>query len=220
MPAQLPFELYGFWRSSATYRVRVALRWKGLSAHEMPINLDTGEQNQAAFRKINPQGALPALLAPGHAPMTQSMAILEFLEECYPEPRLLPVGLYERARVRSLAALMVSDTHPLVVPRVKKYLLAAGRFDEVAWRAWQVQWFTQGLSIIEQRLSLDAQTGEFCHQDQPTLADICLLSIVKLAGTFHIHVEQIPTVDRIVKNCEALEAFKAAEPNCQVGAPS
>jgi maleylacetoacetate isomerase len=121
MSLQPEFELFAFWRTSATYRVRVALNLKGLIAHERIINLDAGEQRSAAFLAINPMGAIPALVEPGQAPLTQSLAILEFLDEMQPSPALLPTGLHARARVRSLAAMLASDTHPLITPRIKKY---------------------------------------------------------------------------------------------------
>lgn len=215
-----PFELYAFWRSSATYRVRVALNLKGLSAHERIVNLDAGEQRGEEFVKINPLGAIPALLVPGHAPITQSLAILEFLEELQPEPALLPADLHGRARVRSIAGMLASDTHPLVVPRVRKYLAGTHGFDDSAWRAWQLQWFGTGLRAVEQRLATEAVTGTFCHGAQPTMADICLASIVAVMRVFKISVDSTPTIDRIVAACDAHDAFARAAPARQVGAPA
>ncbi|EGF31138.1 Maleylacetoacetate isomerase [Oxalobacteraceae bacterium IMCC9480] len=213
------FELFAFWRTSATYRVRVALNLKGLSAHERIINLDTGEQRSAAFLEINPMAAIPALLEAGQAPLTQSLAILEFLDEMQPLPALLPTGLHARARVRSLAAMLAGDTHPLITPRVKKYLTGTRDFDDAAWRAWQIHWFTTGLQALEQRLASEAGTGLFCHGDTPTSADICLASIIVVARVFKITVADIPTVDRIMASCEALDAFAKADPRRQAGAP-
>ena len=120
MADQPRFELFGFWRTSATYRVRVALNLKGMTAQEHGVNLDAGEQRSKAFLEINPLGAIPALVEKGHAPLTQSLAILEFLNEVTPEPPLLPADPYGRSRVRSIAAALAADTHPLIVPRVKK----------------------------------------------------------------------------------------------------
>jgi len=122
------FTLHAFWRTSATFRVRVALNLKGMVAHEHLINLDAGEQHSAAYRQINPMGGIPALVEPDHPPITQSLAILEFLEETQPLPLLLPSDRRGRARVRSLAGMLASDTHPLITPRVKKYLTTAGVF--------------------------------------------------------------------------------------------
>ena len=217
---QPPFELFAFWRTSATYRVRVALNLKGLAAHERIVDLDAGEQRSEAFLKVNPMGAIPALLVPGHAPITQSLAILEFLDEFQPAPPLLPADLHGRARVRSIANMLAADTHPLITPRVKKYLTSTGGFDDAAWRAWQVQWFTTGLAAVEQRLAGEAATGVFCHGDAPTLADILLASITAVMRVFKVTVAGTPTIDRIVASCDAHEAFAKAAPSRQVGAPA
>ncbi|MDB5972967.1 MAG: Maleylacetoacetate isomerase [Hydrocarboniphaga sp.] len=217
------FELFSFWRTSATYRVRVAFNLKGVVAEETNIDLDAGEQRGDAFLKINPMAAIPALIdrqaGPGHTPLTQSLAILEFLDETYPAPALLPGDAHGRARVRSLAAMLAADTHPLITPRVKKYLVTAGKFDDAAWRAWQIHWFGTGLQALEQRLSAEPETGVFCHGDGPTLADICLASIVVVMRVFKIQVDGIPTVQRIMAACEQLEAFSKADPRRQLGAP-
>ena len=217
---QPTFELFAFWRTSATYRVRVALNLKGLAAHERIVDLDAGEQRSEAFLKVNPMGAIPALLVPGHAPITQSLAILEFLDEFQPAPPLLPADLHGRARVRSIANMLAADTHPLITPRVKKYLTSTGGFDDAAWRAWQVQWFTTGLAAVEQRLAGEAATGVFCHGDAPTLADILLASIIAVMRVFKVTVAGTPTIDRIVATCDAHEAFAKAAPSRQVGAPA
>ena len=217
------FELFSFWRTSATYRVRVAFNLKGVQPQEHNVNIDAGEQRSDAFLKINPMGAIPALVDrdPGQSPtpLTQSLAILEFLDETYAAPPLLPADAHGRARVRSLAAMLAADTHPLVTPRVKKYLTTAGHFDDAAWRAWQIHWFSTGLQALEQRLANEPQTGTFCHGDTPTLADICLASIVVVMRIFKIEVAGIPTVMRIMAACERLDAFTKADPTRQVGAP-
>jgi maleylacetoacetate isomerase len=219
MAAQPDFELYGFWRTSATYRVRVALNLKGLEAQERVINLDKGEQLSTDFLKINPLGAIPALIGKSHAPLTQSTAILEFLDETHPTPPLLPSDPHGRARVRSLAAMLAGDTHPLITPRVRKYLTTVGGFDETKLRAWLVHWFTVGLQAVERRLVAEPGTGTFCHGDQVGIADICLVSITATMKVLKIEVADIPTIDRIVARCEAMEAFAKADPMKQVGAP-
>ena len=217
------FELFSFWRTSATYRVRVAFNLKGVQPQEHNVNLDAGEQRSEAFLKINPMGAIPALVdrGPGQSPtpLTQSLAILEFLDETYPAPALLPADAHGRARVRSLAAMLAADTHPLITPRVKKYLTTAGKFDDAAWRAWQIHWFSTGLQALEQRLAGEPGTGTFCHGNTPTLADICLASIVVVMRIFKIEVAGIPTVLRIMAACEQLDAFAKADPSRQAGAP-
>jgi maleylacetoacetate isomerase len=219
MAPQPDFELYGFWRTSATYRVRVALNLKGLHAHEHVINLDTGEQLSEAFLKINPLGAIPALIEPGHAPLTQSTAILEFLDETHPAPPLLPSDPHGRARVRAIAAMLAGDTHPLITPRVRKYLATVGGFDDAAVRAWLVHWFTTGLNAVEKRLVAESATGTFCHGDQVGIADICLASITATMRAIKIPLPDVPTIAAIVARCEAMDAFAKADPMQQVGAP-
>ncbi len=218
------FDLYIYWRTSAGYRVRVALALKGLTAHERIVDIDAGEHRGEAFLRINPLGGIPALIdtAPGQpgTPITQSLAILEFLDEAQPEPPLLPAGLHGRARVRSLSAMLAADTHPLITPRVKKYLVGNAGFDDARWRAWQVQWFTTGLQAFERRLVTEAETGVFCHGDSVTMADILLASIIAVMRVFKIEVSGIPTIERIMARCEAMEAFAGAAPMRQVGAPA
>jgi maleylacetoacetate isomerase/maleylpyruvate isomerase len=196
---------------------------KSVLAEEHNINIDAGEQRSEAFLKINPMGAIPALIdresGQPTTPMTQSLAILEFIEETYPSPPLLPRDAHGRARVRSLAAMLAGDTHPFVTPRVKKYLTSVGKFDDAAWRAWQIHWFGTGLSALEERLTHEAETGTFCHGDTPTMADICLASIIAVMRVFKIELANIPTVDRIMASCEQLDAFAKADPTRQVGAP-
>ena len=223
MTQQPRFELFSFWRTSATYRVRVALNLKGVPRQERNINLDAGEQRGDAFLKINPLGAIPALIdheaGAASAPLTQSLAILEFLDESYPTPALLPADPHGRARVRSIASMLAADTHPLITPRVKKYLTSEGKFDDAAWRAWQIHWFSTGLRAVEQRLANDTATGTYCHGESVTLADICLASILVVMRVFKIEVAEIPTIDRIMAACEQLDAFSAARPELQDGAP-
>ena len=217
------FELFAYWRSSATYRVRVALNLKGLTVSERLVNLDAGEQRSEAFLRINPLGAIPALIdreTGDESPLTQSLAILEFLEEVHPQVPILPPTPHGRARVRSLAAMLAADTHPLVVPRVVTYLTEAAHLDADAVRAWRANWFTIGLRAFEQRLAREAATGTFCHGDGITIADICLASIKTLLPIFKIEVPDTPTVDRIFAACEAHPAFARASPRRQAGAPS
>ena len=154
-----------------------------------------------------------------HTPLTQSLAILEFLEEIHPLPAILPADAHGRARVRSLAALLAADTHPLITPRVKKYLTGTACFDDAAWRAWQIHWFSTGLQAFEQRLAIEPETGRFCHGDTPTIADICLASVVVVMKVFKIEMAEIPNVLRIMASCAQLDAFAKAEPSRQLGAP-
>ena len=213
-------KLYGYWRSAATYRVRVALRLKGIAAEETAIDLDKGEQDDPAFRALNPQGAVPALIVEGLPPMTQSLAILEYLEERFPDPPLLPSDLDGRARVRSLAGAIACDSHPLIVPRVRTYLMQQEGLDAARWRAWQTQWFGAGLRVMEARLSVEPDTGRFCHGDSPTMADLCLMSCLAGVRAFGLDVGVLPTVERVAAACDALDAFASAAPGRQMGAPA
>jgi maleylacetoacetate isomerase/maleylpyruvate isomerase len=217
------FELFAFWLTSATYRVRVALNLKGLTATEHSINLLEGEQRSESFLKINPLGAIPALIdLEAHTPtppITQSLAILEFLEDIHPANPILPPGAHARARVRSLSNMLVADTHPLIVPRVRNYLTKTLGQDAAAVRAWQIHWFTTGLQAYEQRLQTEAETGTFSHGDTITMADICLASVMAVLPVFKIEVPEIPTIDRIYRALQTHEAFAKASPHLQEGAP-
>ena len=221
MTAAAPsLELYAYWRTSAAFRVRVALNLKGLVATERFVDMDAGEQRSEAFLKINPMGGIPALVEAGHPPITQSLAILEFLEELAPLPPLLPRDLHGRARVRSLAGMLASDAHPLITPRVRKYLTSVGGFDDAAVRAWMHHWLATGLVAFEQRLATESATGRFCHGDVVTMADICLASILAVTRLFKLEFDRLPNVERIVAECDAIDAFARAAPLRQRGAPA
>lgn len=210
--------LFAYWRTSAGYRVRVALALKGLNAQERFVDVDGGELRSPEFLKINPLAAIPAMIDGDGPPLTQSLAILEYLDEIAPEPPLLPADPRGRARVRSIAAMVAADTHPLITPRVRRYLTEAG-FDAAQWKAWQTQWFSTGLKAIEARLASEADTGAFCHGDEVTIADICLASLPAVMQVFGITVADIPTVDRIVARLNEIPAFANADPYRQKGAP-
>jgi maleylacetoacetate isomerase/maleylpyruvate isomerase len=218
------FALYSYWRTSATYRVRVALNLKKLASEEINVDIDKNEQREPAFLAINPLGAIPALIdrAPGASslPITQSLAILEFLEEIEPDPALLPADPWARARVRALAGMMATDTHPLITPRIKKYLTAAGGFDDAKWRAWQTNWFSTGLGAYEECLTKQPGSGRYSQGDSITIADICLASVMVVARVFKIEVTNIPTIDRIMADLESLPEFARADPRRQAGAPA
>ncbi|MBE7219372.1 MAG: maleylacetoacetate isomerase [Caulobacteraceae bacterium] len=205
----LPLQLFGFWRSQATFRVRVALNLKGIAYHETPVDIDSDAIDDPEFRALNPMGAVPALIVDGTA-LTQSMAILEYLEEAHPEPPLLPRDPVGRARVRGLAAIAVADSHPLIVPRIRRYLTEAARFDAGQWRAWQHRWFSAGLAGYEARLANAPETGTYCHGETPGFADICLCGHVAGAKTFEVPLGDYPTVMRIVDHCMAAPAFERA----------
>ena len=213
----MALQMYGFWRSQATFRVRVALNLKGIAYEEIPIDLDKGEQNGEAFRRINPLGGVPALMIDGQ-PLTQSGAILEYLEETYPIPALLPPDALGRARVRALAAIGANDTHPLIVPRIKAYLTKKEGFEPAQWKAWITHWLTVALQGYEARLAEPA-TGTYCHGDSPTTADICLSALYASCKTFGVEVADVPKVDSIVAHCMSQPAFEKAKASNQKDFP-
>lgn len=207
-------QLYGFWRSLATYRVRIALNLKGMQVPELMIDLDKGEQHNPKFRKLNPMGAVPALVMQDGTVLTQSMAILEWIEETERIPPLLPKDPAARARVRALCAITVADTHPLVVPRVQAYL--GESWDEAARMAWNRNWFTKGLEAYEVQVG----PGPFCTGEEPGLADACLASHIAGAQRFGVDLDPYPAVRRIHEACKARPEFTRAHPLRQAGAPA
>ncbi len=213
--------LYGYWRSTAAYRVRIALELKGLAWKSRPVHLlrDGGEQHGAAFRALNPQQLVPALLD-GERVLTQSLAIAEYLDETYPEPPLLPVDPRGRARVRALALTIACDIHPLGNLRVLRQLQRQFGASEAQRGEWSRHWMSQGFAAIEALLADDVATGAFCHGDTPGLADICLVPQVYNARRRNLPLEPYPTVQRIDAACAALEAFRAAAPELQPDAPA
>ena len=212
--------LYGFWRSLASYRVRAALAFKGLDATEVSIDLLMGEQHSEAYRVVNPQSVVPALVIDDGPPLFQSMAILEYLEEEHPQPALLPRDARGRARVRGLAQIVVSDGHPLIVPRIRGYMERELKLDEPARNRWLAHWSLQALEAVEGHLAKERATGRYCHGDTPTLADICLVSqVIGAKNYFNCDVSRVPTVMRVFGECMKVEAFDRALPQKQPDAP-
>ena len=212
-------KLYSYWRSLATYRVRVALNLKGLEVEDINIDLDRGDQNQPDYRAINPMGAVPALVLPGEddaadTVLSQSLAILEWIEETHPAPPLLPAGAAARARVRALCAMTAADTHPLVVPRVQAYLTEQG-WDLPRRVAWNAHWFTKGLEGYEALVG----PGPFIAGIAPGLADICLASHVAGSQRFGVDLAPYANVRHIHDACMAMPEFASAHPLKQAGAP-
>ena len=208
--------LYTYFRSSAAYRVRIALAHKGLAYESVPVHLlrGGGEQLQATYRAVNPAALVPAL-QDGEATLTQSLAILEYLEETHPVPALLPPDALGRARVRTLALSVACDIHPLNNLRVLNYLTGTLGATEAQRTDWMLHWMALGLAAIEAQLVSDAQTGLCCHGDTPTLADCCLVPQVFNARRFGLDLASYPTVRRISEHCEGLAPFQAAHPACQ-----
>ena len=213
-----PLTLHGFWRSLASFRVRIALNLKGIERTELMHDLDAGDQHAPGFRAVNPAGAVPALVDGDGLALTQSLAILEYLEETSPLPPLLPPDPRGRARVRALCAVTVSDSHPLVVPRVQKWLATEWGIEEARRTAWNRHWFGEGLKVYE--ATLPAGAGQFCHGDSVTLADLCLASHVAGAQRFGVDLAPYPTVSRLHAATAALPAFRDAHPLRQPGAPA
>jgi maleylacetoacetate isomerase len=212
--------MYGFWRSAATFRVRAALNLKGLPFEEIMIDLDAGEQNKASYMAINPAASVPALFVDDGAPLTQSLAILEYLEELHPQPALLPADIRGRARVRAIAFSFAADHHPLIVPRVRQYLAEALDADEDQRSAWVRHWLYKGLEQAEARLTREPETGTFCHGDTPSMADLCLMSQIFGARGFGLSIADLPTIERISDACLKLDAIARAAPVHQPGAPT
>lgn len=216
-----PLALYGYWRSSAVYRVRIALNLKELAYDTRPVHLlrDGGEQHDADYRALNPQQLIPCL-TDGERVLTQSMAIMEYLEEMHPEPPLLPADARSRARVRALALAVACDIHPLGNLRVLQYLEANLGVDEAKKLDWSRHWIETGFDALEAMLAGSSATGRYCHGDTPGLADACLVPQAYNALRWKLPLERWPTIARIHAACNELEAFRQAAPETQPDAPA
>jgi maleylacetoacetate isomerase len=213
----MPLALYTYWRSSAAYRVRIGLGLKGLVWTPRPVHLlrDGGQQHGAAYAALNPQELVPTLVH-GDVVLTQSMAILEYLDETFADGvRLLPADAAGRARVRALAQLIACDVHPLNNLRVMQYLSHELTADEAARECWTTHWMLQGFAALEAQLAGSPATGRFCHGDAPGLADCCLVPQLYNARRFNIDLAAWPSLQRIEQACLALPAFAAARPEAQ-----
>ena len=206
-------KLYTFFRSTAAYRVRIALNLKNIDHQLVSVNLLSGEERQAPFSEINPQKLVPVLEHDGKI-LYQSMAILEYLEEKYPEPALLPADSLARAEARALANVIACDIHPLNNLRVLQYLTDTLEIDEEARLAWYHQWLGEGFDAIETRLA-GTCNGRFCFGDEPGLADVMLIPQVYNAFRFDLDMAPYPTIARINAHCLELEAFSRAAPQNQ-----
>ncbi len=207
-------KLYTYFRSSAAFRVRIALNLKGLSYEQAFVHLGKGEHRLPEFAAINPQGLLPALEDDGQL-MRQSLAIIEYLEEKRPNPPLLPKDLRGRARVRALALLVACEIHPLNNPRVLNYLTKSLGRSEDEKNAWYRHWVRDGLAKFESCLNAAAGTGKFCHGDVPTVADCFLVPQIFNARRFDCETTHAPSAMRIFDTCMKLEAFDRAQPSKQ-----
>jgi maleylpyruvate isomerase len=213
-------KLYTYFRSSASYRVRIALNLKGLPYETVPVHLlkDGGQQYSEQYRALNPDGLVPALIddhAGATAAIMQSLAIIEYLEEAYPTPALLPQPAIDRAFVRSVALSIACEIHPLNNLRVLRYLARTLKVGEDDKNAWYRHWVEQGLSALETTLARDARVGVFCYGDQPSLADCFLVPQIFNAQRFKCDLSAMPTIMRIFDACMAQDAFVQASPEQQ-----
>ena len=206
--------LHNYFRSSTSIRVRIALAMKGVDYRYSSYALLKNEHKSDEFLKLNPQGLVPSLETPDGV-VSQSMAILEYLDEVHPEPALLPSAPMDRARVRSLAQIVAMDIHPVNNLRILQYLRAEFNADDIAVKRWFQQWAREGFEALETRLSGEQETGRYCHGDSPTLADICLVSQAINNKRFDVESEPYPTIERIVNSCLELPAFMAGLPDNQ-----
>ncbi len=213
-------KLFSFWRSLATFRVRIALNLKGLTPEVVDVDLMKGRQREGEYRAVNPQMLLPALIDGEGPPLFQSLAIMEYLDETYPQPPLLPKEPRARARVRALAQIVACDSHPLLVPRVREYLEHEFGLDEAQRLKWIRHWIGDALEALETNLAGSRETGRYCQGDAVTIADICLVSHAVGAGFFKHDMAPFPTVRRVVDACMENDAFARAHPLRQPGAPA
>lgn len=209
-------KLYTYFRSSAAYRVRIALNLKGLPYEAIPVHLvrDGGQQNQPDYRARSPLGTVPTLETDA-GNLTQSLAIIEYLDETHPHPALLPATAEGRARVRALAQTIACDIHPVNNLRVLQYLGQQFGVTQAQKDDWYRHWVNEGLAAIEKMLAKHPRTGTFCHGEAPTLADCCLVPQVFNARRFNCPLDALPTIRRIVDACEQLPAFHNAAPAMQ-----
>jgi len=207
-------KLYGYFRSSAAFRVRIALNLKKLTYESTSIHLRRNDQAQPGYRGINPQGLVPSLEIDGHT-LIQSLAIIEYLDETHPEPPLLPPGAADRARVRALAEIVACDIHPINNLRVLRYLAHNYGRSEGDIGTWYNHWIDAGFQAMEALIAPDPRTGEFCHGNDPGLADIALVPQVVNAERYRLDMSPYPTIARIFAHCMQMPAFQAAHPDNQ-----
>ncbi|WP_305805598.1 maleylacetoacetate isomerase [Stenotrophomonas sp. YIM B06876] len=212
-------QLYSYWRSSAAYRVRIGLNLKQLAYTITPVHLvrDGGQQHQSDYAALNPQELVPTLRH-GALVLTQSLAILEYVDEVWPQPALLPADAAGRARVRALAQLVACDIHPLNNLRVMKFFDGTWHVPQSEREDWTLHWMRAGFAALEKMLVGSPHTGRFCHGDGPTLADCCLLPQLYNARRFALDLAPYPTLTRIEQACLALPAFDRARPENQADA--
>ncbi|HET7199591.1 MAG TPA: maleylacetoacetate isomerase [Burkholderiales bacterium] len=207
-------KLYTFFRSSASFRVRIALNHKGLEYEPAAVSLSKGEHLETKYQSVNPQGLVPALEDGGRL-LTQSLAIIEYLDEVHPGPKLLPSDPLDRAYVRALSQIISCEIHPLNNLRVRKYIKTSYRLDDEGVNSWYRHWIAEGFRAMEAFLAQERKHGKYCYRDQVTLADCCLVPQVFNALLYKCDVKPYPAVMRIHEACMKLDAFIRAQPSRQ-----
>ena len=207
-------KLYTFFRSSASFRVRIALNHKGLTYEHAGVSLPKGEHLEGGYKSVNAQGLVPALEDGGRL-LTQSLAIIEYLDEVYPGPKLLPVAPLDRAYVRAFSQIIACEIHPLNNLRTRKYIAKTYKQDEEGVNAWYRHWIAEGFQMMEALLAQEKKHGKYCYRDQVTMADCCLVPQVFNAILDKCELKPYPTVMRIHEACMKLDAFIAAQPSKQ-----
>jgi len=210
----MAIKLYGYFRSSAAFRVRIALNLKKLDYETAAIHLRRNDQTTPDYLAVNPQGLVPTLVD-GERTLIQSLAIVEYLNETYPEPPLLPKEADDRARVRALAEIVACDIHPINNLRVLRHLTHSLGHDEATIASWYNHWIAAGFQALEKLLAEDSRTGKFCHGETPGLADVTLVPQVVNAERYRLDLGPYPTITRIFEGCMKLEPISAAHPDNQ-----
>jgi maleylacetoacetate isomerase len=212
-------KFFSFWRSLASFRVRIGLNLKNVPVDVVFVDIDANAHRDPEYRRVNPQMALPALVEDDGTTLFQSLAILEYLDEKYPTPPLLPSDPAGRARVRALASMVACEGHPLLTPRVRRYLDHELNLRDAQQAAWRRHWTVETVAALEGHLADHKATGRFCHGDAPTMADICMVGHVTAAVTQQIDLSTWPTVKRIFETAMALPEFARAHPLAQPDTP-
>lgn len=208
-------KFYGFFRSGTSHRTRIVLNLKGLDYEQAFVSLAKNEHRQDDFKQLNPQGLLPVLETDSGDVMIQSPAIIEWIEETYPEPRLLPENPIARQRVRALAAMVGCDVHPVNNKRILDYLRQNLKSDDDQINAWCARWIDDAFRAMESMLAADKERGKFCYGNTPTIADAYLVAQAVSALRFKVNLENYPNINEIYQHCMTLEAFQKAAPDAQ-----
>lgn len=212
-------QLYSYFRSSTAYRVRIALNLKGLVYETVPVNLVKGEQSASTYKGVNPMEAVPTLVHDGFT-LSQSLAIMEYLDDIAPQPPLIYGTPQEKSRIRQLASLIATDIHPLTNLRVLKHISATFGADDAAKNEWYGRWARQGMLAFEELLRKNGSSGDYCVGDQVSMADLCLIPQMYNMRRYKLQLDDLPLCRRIEENCLEQESFRLASPELQPDAPA